>query len=231
MNRAMYRHEIKFICPERDMVILEGKIRLMCRKDPHIRGDGAYSVRSVYFDTPDNACLYENESGVDNRHKYRIRIYNFSNDFIKLERKSSVNGFKHKEDCIITDKQCDQLFRSLPIENIMGNQELLKEFTAEKACPLLRPAVIVDYARTPYVYPIGNVRITFDRNITASHPDEDFFLRNIPAQSILPQSTHILEVKYDELLPGAILELLNAGGILRRTSLSKYALCRRTVMF
>ena len=231
MNGERYRHEIKFICSEREMVILEGKIRLICRKDSHIGEAPAYHVRSMYFDTPDNACLYENESGVDNRHKYRIRIYNFSNEFIKLERKSSVNGLKNKEDCVITDRQCHRLFHYLPVENVMGNQSLLEEFTAEKRCSLLRPAVIVDYIRTPYVYPIGNVRITFDRNITASPPDEDFFLKNIPAQNILPQNTHVLEVKYDELLPGTILEILNAGGMLQRSSFSKYALCRKAVMF
>ena len=46
----------------------------------------------------------------------------------------------------------------------------------------------------------------------------------------MAQDVHILEVKYDELLPGTIRELLTAGQQLSQISFSKYALCRRYSM-
>lgn len=231
MNNVTYRHEIKFICSETELQLLEKRIKSVCSKDAHADSNAAYHIRSMYFDTFNDDCLRENEAGVNNRHKYRIRIYNFSNEVIKLERKGSLNGLKYKEDCTLSEEQCRRLLQGVPVEDILPEQSLLREFTLEKTCTLLKPCVIVDYTRTPYLYPIGNVRITFDRNISASYPNRDFFYKDIPTQSIMPEDIHILEVKYNEVLPGTILELINSGMNLQQTSFSKYALCREALLF
>lgn len=65
----------------------------------------------------------------------------------------------------------------------------------------MKPKVIVEYERTPYVYKNGNVRITFDRNITSSSQVDQFFNAGAKRRPILPDGTHLLEVKYDEYLP------------------------------
>lgn len=84
----------------------------------------------------------------------------------------------------------------------------------------------MDYKRTPYVYAAGNVRITFDRAIRSSYRTEHFLARDAVFRSILRENVHILEVKYDEFIPAAILELAATGRKLHRISFSKYALCR-----
>lgn len=109
---------------------------------------------------------------------------------------------------------------------VSDTQELLRRFLAERSTELLRPKVIVEYIRTPYIYPAGNVRITFDRQIRSSSDIFRFPEKSIAYRSIMPEDVNILEIKYDNLLPGAILELAAAGGRLDRTSFSKYALCR-----
>lgn len=91
---------------------------------------------------------------------------------------------------------------------------------------LLRPKVIVEYDRVPYIYPQGNVRITLDENIRSSSRVELFLEDQIPTRPILPAGQHILEVKYDEYLPDFIYRAVQLQE-LHRTAFSKYYLCRR----
>lgn len=227
MNSQKYRHELKFLCAERELFLMENKIRHICRPDVHTGESGSYTIKSLYFDTLDDSCLAENLAGTDHRKKYRIRIYNNQTDIIHLECKYSRHGLKAKDMCPITRAQCRALMKGVPAPVETSCPELLGRFLTEKRTELLSPKIVVEYIRSPYVYPAGNVRITFDRRIRSS-PQVAGFPEKTPAlQSVLPQDMHILEVKYDRLLPGAILELLAAGQDLQKTSFSKYALCRQ----
>lgn len=84
----------------------------------------------------------------------------------------------------------------------------------------------MEYERTPYVYNIGNVRITLDCNIRSSDDFSSFFENNLRTRQILPQGQHLLEVKYDELLPDFIKEVLQLGD-LQQTTFSKFYLCKK----
>ena len=224
MSRT-YRHELKFFCTETELQWIEHKIQHICRKDPHVGPEGVYRIRSIYFDTYDSKGYRENEAGTDNRAKYRVRIYDASDRVIKLERKGSLRDRKYKESCSITRKQCEQMIQGITVENVLEHQKELQEFLVERQLELLEPKVIVEYVRTPYIYPVGNVRITFDRYITSSS-SLNFFDQNLPSRAIMPEYMHLLEVKYDQILPATILEALNSSACLERTSFSKYALCR-----
>ncbi|MBQ8474159.1 MAG: VTC domain-containing protein, partial [Clostridia bacterium] len=81
----------------------------------------------------------------------------------------------------------------------------------------------------PYVYKLGNVRVTFDTNIASSRSLTDFFEPRIPRRQILPAGMHLMEVKFDEYLPDFIYRSLNLGQ-LQQTSFSKYSLCRKYTM-
>lgn len=221
-----YRHELKFICHERELQLIEAGVRCICRKDAHAGAGGVYRIRSVYLDTVDDRYYAENEAGLDGREKYRIRIYNASEDFIRLERKGTLRGLKYKEDCAITRAQCEAVLQGRPVAEVAEEQRLLQTFLLEREQELLSPRVLVAYVRTPYVYPVGNVRITFDREISSARP-EQFFAEHLHSRPVLPEGVHILEVKYDEVLPTALLECINGGLSLTRTSFSKYALCRK----
>ena len=89
----------------------------------------------------------------------------------------------------------------------------------------LAPKVIVEYERTAYISRLGNVRITFDRNIAASAPVGLFLEPRVPLTPVLPAGQHVLEVKYDEFLPDPVAQVLELGH-LRRTAFSKYYLSR-----
>ena len=227
MDTLDYRHELKFICSGQRLFLLENKIRHLCAPDPHAEPSGTYVVRSLYFDTYDDKCLLEGMAGTDNRKKYRIRIYNRGDETIKLECKHSYRGLKAKETCLISREQCECLINDDPIGEIGSSQELLRRFIWEKSTTFLRPKVIVEYTRTPYICIIGNVRVTFDRDICSSADVSRFLEKNIQRRGILQEGKQLLEVKYDEMIPSAVLDLLTAGQQFNRTSFSKYVLCRQ----
>lgn len=226
-NTKKYRHELKFVCDERQLILLEDRIRHICTLDSHVDDSGKYLVRSLYFDTYDDCCLYENETGVDQRKKYRMRLYNGNADLIYLECKEALHGLRSKDICSLTKQQCRQLMYDQPVTEVLPQQELLRNFLLHRSMELFRPKVIVEYTRTPYVHEAGNVRITFDRCIRSSSSINRFMEKKIPGRSIMEQGSHILEVKYDEGLPGAIEEMLSSGQRLLRSSFSKYSLCRQ----
>lgn len=226
MDALKYRHELKFVCMERDLCLIEKRIQNICHLDSHVGPNGTYVIRSLYFDTYDDKYYNENKMGIDERKKYRIRIYDGSSDIIKLECKHSLRGMKAKQVCSLAKIQFEEILSGKNISNIESNQKLLKQFVADKQMEMLVPKIIVEYTRTPYVYMIGNVRITLDRNIRSAMSVENFFDGNLLRRSIMPENKHVLEIKYDEAMPTTILELVTEGYNLRKTSFSKYMLCR-----
>lgn len=94
----------------------------------------------------------------------RIRIYNCSESFISLERKSKVHGMTLKESTQISK---ELVLRLLNGENISvrGIDCLWMKFLIEGQMRIFKPAVIVDYDRIPFTFEHGNVRIMIDRNL------------------------------------------------------------------
>lgn len=207
------------------MRMLEIRIKHLCSPDPHAGEHGKYVVRSVYFDDYCDSCYYENEDGVDHRKKFRIRLYDGSTDLIMLECKEKISGLGHKSACRISAGQCREM--------IDGNfvvpesaDPVLDKFFVQYRTKFYRPKVVVEYERTAYIYRVGNVRITFDRNIAATAHVTEFLNSRIYARPIMPAGMHLLEVKYDELLPDHIYDELQLQN-LQQTAFSKYYTARR----
>ncbi|MEM1674263.1 MAG: hypothetical protein QXN24_04820 [Candidatus Bathyarchaeia archaeon] len=106
---------------------------------------------------------------------------------------------------------------------------LLKRFYTECRLNLLRPAVLFEYLREPYIYPVCNVRVTFDFNLRTSITTRPlrFFEKDIPVITVGGDKTVIMEVKYDDFIPDPIWKLLSEEVGLRQ-ALGKFALCRET---
>ncbi len=228
-----YRKELKYVCSERELRLIEARIQNICRQDVHAGDDGVYSIRSVYFDDYDNTCFYENENGTDPREKFRIRIYDGSLKRITLECKRKEHGLNHKFSCPLTEEQLKNILAGeFPVEALNSSsltteeRALLSKFYLKFQMQYFRAKVIVEYERTAYIYDTGNVRITFDRNISGSSRVEEFTEPVISARPVMPIGTHVLEVKYDELLPDYIYNALQIKN-LRQTAYSKYYICRK----
>lgn len=220
-----FRHEFKYICSDIQLEILKSRLKNILPLD--INADsGVYNIRSVYFDDYENKCFFENESGTDPREKFRIRIYNKSDKRIALECKRKERDKTHKDICILSKFDYECIMKSDELDKILYKSNLLNRFILLLKNELYTPKIIVEYERTPYVYKLGNVRITFDKNIRSSKDFNRFFSKDIHSRPILPSRQHILEVKYDEYLPDFIKDILQIDN-LHRNTFSKYYLCRK----
>ncbi|MDE5716989.1 MAG: polyphosphate polymerase domain-containing protein [Lachnospiraceae bacterium] len=221
-----YRHEYKYRIDAMQKSVLCLRAQGVLERDAHAGPDGEYLIRSLYFDSPEDACFYENENGDDPREKYRIRFYNCDISRISLECKAKARGMTKKTACPLTADQCRQFMEG-------GIPEPESEVSPKQAAMFgrmrlkrLRPVVIVQYSRMPFVCDAGNVRVTFDDSIASSNDVAGFLQPEIPLRSVLGTGESILEVKWDELLPAYIKGQL-ALGTLQWTSFSKYYLCRK----
>ena len=103
-------------------------------------------------------------------------------------------------------------------------QNLCREFYYECVSQLLRPRVIVDYEREPWIMDEGTVRITFDKDVRAAVGGYDIFDKTLPALPVLEPGKLIMEVKFTEFLPGILRSLLPPASQ-EYTAVSKYVLC------
>jgi SPX domain protein involved in polyphosphate accumulation len=229
-NKDMkFRHELKYPVSAGDIILLENRAKALMPLDPHAE-NGSYSIRSLYFDDYRNTCYYENENGTDPREKFRIRIYNASSERITLECKRKERGKTHKSSCPLTLAEAESLVRGIPIGNIEEQHPLLRKLTLLMLTRATRPVVIVEYDRIPYVYRDGNVRVTFDTNVSASADVGRFFDEYIPKRPVMEAGMSLMEVKYDEYMPDFIYESLGLGK-LRQSAFSKFYLGRRFTKF
>lgn len=225
-TEVKYRHELKYIVSAAQIPLLKSRISAIMRLDPHTGADGKYTIRSLYFDDYDNHCYYENENGTDPREKFRIRIYNHSPDVIHLECKRKERGKTLKTSAELSVDQVNQAIQGVPWSNFETLPPLLKKMKLQMDTRLLRPVVIVEYERIPYIYRNGNVRVTFDMNVSSSTDSFRFWDESLPKRPVMPPGMHLMEVKFDEYLPDFIYRGLNLG-TLRQTTFSKYYLCRK----
>lgn len=226
MKEAKYRHELKYICTDAQLALIRGRIHHMIPLDSHVGETGMYNIRSLYFDDYYDKCYYENENGTDPREKFRIRIYNGSKDKISLELKKKERGKTLKLSCPLTEEQCRILMKGEPLPDSRDYDPVLQKLLLQMKTALLKPKIIVDYDRIPYVYPLGNVRITLDKNISSSNRLDTFLEKEIYKRPIMPVGQHVLEVKFDEFLPDYIKSVLQLDS-LRQTAFSKFYLCRK----
>ncbi len=220
----MYRAEDKYNCTEAELYMLQSRMEAALRSDVNEGGSDGYRISSLYFDDIRDSCLQDTVDGVNRRNKYRIRIYNDSLDVIKLEVKSKKNNRIQKRSKTISKAQMESLMRGECIEDGASAKDPATLFNLAIRTQGLRPKVIVTYERKAYVYEPGNVRITFDRNVRASSRVEAFGEKNI-SYDFLREYDKVLEVKYDELIPGFLLQLLELGNM-QQSAYSKYQLCR-----
>ncbi len=228
MEKKQYRHEYKYPLTNGQVLVEDAKISALAARDAHVGEKGFYNIRSLYFDDYHDSCYLDNENGVDERVKYRIRIYDHSTQRIMLERKEKIRGRTGKQSCQITLPQCRCLMEGIIPKDIGPSQQVLGRLAYLMAVKLMRPAVIVDYDRVPYVYRVSdaNVRVTFDRHIKSVSNVAAFLDDRVNGRSVMPEGWSLMEVKFDSFLPDEVYQLLQLDGM-RADTFSKYYLCRK----
>lgn len=218
-----YRHEWKHEINRADLLVLRQRLRVITSSDPHAV-NGKYRIRSLYFDNAADKALQEKLDGVSRREKFRIRYYNDDTSVIHLEKKSKMGGLGKKTSVSLTAAQARAIADGSLEWMKDSGEELVRELYVKMRLQGLRPKIIVDYIREPFVFGPGNVRVTLDYNIRTGFCCRDFLN---PACSTVPagDAPMILEVKWDGFLPDIIRDAIRLPGR-RATAFSKYAQCR-----
>jgi len=218
-----FRHEIKHEISHHDMLILRQRLRAVMKQDEHAV-NGQYEIRSLYFDNIDDKALREKLNGVNTREKYRIRLYNNDHSIIHLERKYKHGVLGYKDTAVLTPEQAHDIACGRVEWMPDSSDPVILGFYTRIQTQGLKPKVIVDYIREPFVYKAGNVRVTLDYGIRTSMRCTDFL--NPQCVSVPIQGDPcILEVKWDNFLPDVIRDAIQLGGR-HSTAFSKYAACR-----
>ncbi len=223
------RHELKFFISPIQYQVLSRTLKATLNPDPNGDENNQYHIRSLYFDTAYDSALYDKINGTANRDKYRIRIYNFSDQLIRLECKSKFRDLISKRSVRITRDLAEQLISADPTGLESTASGLVSDTFREMRTNLLHPVVIVDYLREAYLHPAEEVRITFDMQLRSGLNSVDMFNPYLPTVPPFDHDEIILEVKYNQVLPPYIANLLTYA--LRdgacRSAISKYVYCRR----
>ena len=224
MKEGKLRHELKYFITYSDYLAIRTRLRAIAKPDVNTSPSGNYFIRSLYFDNFYDKALREKIDGVNIREKFRIRYYNNDCSYIILEKKSKIHGLCKKQQTVITKEQCQSIIDGDFSVLNHSSDSLLKELYVKMNTQQMRPKVIVDYVREPYIYELGNVRVTLDSNIRTGIYNKDFLNENVPT-IYTNAGTIILEVKYDEFLPEIIQQAVQIGTT-SQTAFSKYAACR-----
>ncbi len=187
-----------------------------------------YTVASLYFDSPAYKCYHEKISGLKNRYKLRLRIYD---DFLKdgqavfLEIKRKTDMVILKDRVVLTFEKFNKIFKEggLDFSSLIfskRDQEVLEEFFYKKLAFSMSPAVFVKYKRKPLVGAFNDrFRITFDSEIKSAEGIGWLGKRDNLLE--VARGLTIMEVKFDNTLPRWFLKIIQKYELDRRP-FSKY---------
>jgi hypothetical protein len=222
--KKLYRNEKKYMINPQQKRVIASRLEKLCQADPYADEDNAYRVSSLYFDDYINSGIEDKLIGNMRRKKFRIRIYNGNDTFIKLERKAKNGNMCLKDSVKISRDAYDAIMQG-DIGSLSDLEHpVIRDFSSLYRNRKLRPKVVVDYLRHCYVFPYGNVRVTIDSDLRTSVGTCDLF-SDVSYIPVLEKNQVILEVKYTGFLPSVIRDTIQHGsGNLQ--AISKYTHCR-----
>jgi len=143
-------------------------------------------VNSIYYDTIDLNCLWDNINGYSNRNKYRVRWYDkIQNSEVFFEKKTKINQTTQKIRVSLgkfKDKES--------LNNFLKTNEFINKIFDITTLNLVR-VLNVSYDRDYYICTENKLRITFDQKITAHQDSEGKLFKNF-----VNLNNNILEFKY-----------------------------------
>ncbi len=211
-------------------ILLQAYLALRNAITPHMRTDrytrlagrDGYFVRSLYFETLDNAIYTQKMAGDCDRVKYRLRSYTADPSCsppirveMKVRRGESLSKYHTFVDYALYK---DFIARRTWGEN---HDVVLEEFARGVYLSCLQPFVLIDYTREGYESRYGDgVRLTFDHAVRSTQakclfPEPKPFFRVHHSREV------VLEIKY-KLAPPAWLREIVQGHGLRLVANSKF---------
>ena len=234
-NLSFSRFEIKYILDIKTSISIQNIIKDFMILDGYAKfmSNNKYFVRSLYFDNDYFDNFKEKVDGLKIRHKFRIRTYSEKKNeysIIYLEKKGRFNERTYKIRTKIELDQLDMILNSnemFKLYNSNINSPILSEFIIDTYKKKIKPKVIIDYFRKPFINKHGNYfRLTFDNNLSSTI-SKNLFSSDHQSKKTIP-GYEILEVKFDRTIPPWFQKVIQSFE-LNRLSVSKYVLgCETT---
>jgi len=221
------RFEFKYVLDRRTRDALEAAMQPFLDLDPFVaRQPGSrYFVRSLYFDDARFSAFHDKIDGRLHREKFRLRTYGRALDdpapwFLEQKGRHDCLVFKHRTPLSsVIDRRArgERLARQVLASAPAG--DLRSRFEVAYLRDGIRPYVLVDYERRPYVSRFDpDFRVTFDSDLAARASDT-MATSSAQARGLLRGYT-VMEVKFRRVIPAWFQRLVQAFE-LRRRSVSK----------
>jgi hypothetical protein len=229
------RYEFKYKIPNFRLHDLRAMIHPFVQLDRHAfdSPDHVYTVRSIYFETPDFEMYHSKKEHLANRQKVRIRGYNTGNDetTVFLEIKRKYEGPIQKNRYSVAYGTVKKMFDGGSFDALFPEtvkSDNARRFFFQIYSRNLRPVVNVVYEREPFftknLDPINDCRLTIDFNWrSAAYPGVDELFDDTHMSYCL-DGFFVLEVKFNQYCPHWIKPIL-ASLDTQRGPASKYVTC------
>lgn len=234
----MLRYEYKYFVSYDHLGRLRSLIKPFMEIDKYAQEHGGeYTVRSIYFDTPDWECYFQKVAGVKRRNKVRLRGYNGGNveSEVFFEIKKKVDEPLYKNRASLTYEEAQQVLLGKSLDEVVfittgktNAGEDARRFLYHLRARRMSPVITVIYEREPYQAIFfdkeNDLRITFDKNLRAvAWPSlDELFEEKHPYP--VEARRFIMEIKFNRYLPNWLRAVVSSLG-LTRCSASKYVLC------
>ncbi|HEX6812964.1 MAG TPA: polyphosphate polymerase domain-containing protein [Planctomycetota bacterium] len=222
------RFEFKYVLDRRLREEVEAELQHFVELDPYVasRPGHTYFVRSLYFDDQGLSAFHDKVDGMLTRSKFRIRTYGHGLDdpapwFLEIKGRHNNLVFKHRTPILGDfDKRAAGYELSKLLLRHATRGAVLEQFEYELYRRQIRPLVLVDYRRRPYVSKFDpEFRLTFDTGLSAVATDTMFSNTTAEPFPMLRGFT-VMEVKFRRHVPAWFHRILQAYE-LRRQSISK----------
>ena len=231
-NQILYRYEFKYILNKKTSDQIEKEARNFMIYDGHAKKElnNKYFVRSLYFENNFSSNFYEKVDGMKIRRKYRLRTYsNFFDPKVPIffEVKGRISERTYKKRINIKNKYLNLFLsqsQNFNLLNLYPNNEMIINFIFDSFRKNLKPLILVDYKRRPYINKFGlYFRLTFDTNLLSSKTNNLFSNDKYSSWLECKAGYTILEVKFDRSIPAWFHRVIQCYNLKRR-SVSKFVL-------
>lgn len=225
-NLNVNRSELKYFISNNEYMALVNRLKPVLAPDKHSIPGAGYYIRSLYFDSYDDKCLFEKQSGTMYRRKFRIRIYDTNADSAKFEIKNKWDNQIFKESATISRESAEKIIDGDYDELLKYENPILNKVYIEFVQNLYKPKVVVDYDRDAFMSDFFNLRVTIDKDLRSNNTDFDIFSSNMHMIPVILEGKQILELKYNECLPDYVRGIIQPISA-ERCAISKYTLGRK----
>lgn len=230
--KTSFRHELKYLITHTQRTVLLEQLTKYMATDQHSADMGAYTIASLYYDTPDYKAYWDKLEGHRNRRKVRVRAYG---DHTITNETCCFVEIKQRRNKLMSKKRV-----ALPYAtaiDLTAYPAFLDEFAPEERATLqeiiylqttlqLQPACVVTYQRLALngFEPYGDLRITFDTQLRGRIHDLSLLSPGTTAgQFFIPPHLCVMEVKVNQSVPHWLASLISQERCTPRR-ISKYCM-------